>query len=389
MKNTERIFGLDILRAIAITTVVFYHSAPILSQLNYIPGIGRLIHSILALTEPLGILGVGLFFVLSGYLIGGILIRTYTNSDHYTIEEIKTFWVRRWFRTIPNYWFVLTVAIILYSLKGITTFDWTYIRYYLFVQNLWYKHPQFFPEAWSLAVEEWFYLSVPVILYLYSRIYKNITKQKVILKTVITYLATFLTIKIIFTSSIITNPLYFDWGVRKIVFFRLDAIAYGVLVAYLTKYHSDKLLKHKRSLLVLGITGLSILTAIHYVGIHPAIRLYQKSQGYRLFHNSFLITALSVSFAALIPYAANVARASNNLFGSFITFISKISYSMYLIHFTLILLPFWKPQYATVGNCIPIFILYWLLVFLFSWLLYKFIEEPGMRLRNKMTKAEG
>ena len=56
--------------------------------------------------------GVELFFVLSGFLIGGILIKTFQKDNSFGIKTISNFWIRRWFRTLPNYDLILILNII-------------------------------------------------------------------------------------------------------------------------------------------------------------------------------------------------------------------------------------------------------------------------------------
>ena len=109
--------------------------------------------------------GVSIFFVLSGFLIGGILIKL-LKENILNSKLIITFWVRRWFRTLPNYFLILIILILLDSIYNENFSFYSYKRYFLFSQNLFSKHPGFFPEAWSLSVEEWFYLLIPIIIFI-------------------------------------------------------------------------------------------------------------------------------------------------------------------------------------------------------------------------------
>src|SRR4051794_25447542 len=95
MKQVQRVYGLDILRALAILEVVYAHAF-------------RFTDSRLPFLYD----GVGIFFVLSGYLIGGILLKT-INTTEFRKENLLKFWYRRWWRTLPAYYFVL-VSIILF-----------------------------------------------------------------------------------------------------------------------------------------------------------------------------------------------------------------------------------------------------------------------------------
>ena len=135
-----RNFGLDLIRAVAILTVVFAHGDILIRK--FFPGAPFL----------WVIDGVDLFFVLSGFLIGTILIRIF-DGPKYTIGVILNFWKRRWFRTLPNYYLILfvNVIIVLVATGGFGEFSLDYV---VFLQNFRKPHPYFFEVAWSLAIEE-------------------------------------------------------------------------------------------------------------------------------------------------------------------------------------------------------------------------------------------
>ena len=153
---SHRVFGLDLMRAMAICMVLCSHILWI-----YEPNDG-IIKQLFAL---FGFLGVEFFFVLSGFLIGGILDGIYIN-DNYTIKSVMYFLKRRWFRTLPNYFLILIINIIItvtigYSLPKLGL-------YFVFLHNGFSKMPTFFPESWSLSVEEWAYIVLPFSLLLFS-----------------------------------------------------------------------------------------------------------------------------------------------------------------------------------------------------------------------------
>ena len=96
----KRVFGLDLMRALAILFVVIGHGGHLLEKANTnFPWI-KLID------------GVELFFVLSGFLIGGIIIKEFQNNGTFGIKQIFHFWKRRWFRTLPNHYLILILNII-------------------------------------------------------------------------------------------------------------------------------------------------------------------------------------------------------------------------------------------------------------------------------------
>ena len=104
--SNSRVFGLDILRALAILFVVLEHGNLLLPL-----QISSVIHFVI-------FDGVTLFFVLSGFLIGGILLKTLNKQDH-TPKTIFNFWKRRWFRILPNYFLILV-----HSQTSLVAFEW-------------------------------------------------------------------------------------------------------------------------------------------------------------------------------------------------------------------------------------------------------------------------
>ena len=92
----NRIFGLDIFSAFAIMLVVIGHGGFILKEtiLEGFPYF-RMIDE------------VDIFFVLSGFLIGGLLLKELNKSEKFKPSDLVQFWKRRWYRTLPNYYFIL------------------------------------------------------------------------------------------------------------------------------------------------------------------------------------------------------------------------------------------------------------------------------------------
>jgi peptidoglycan/LPS O-acetylase OafA/YrhL len=151
---------LDALRAFAVLAVLVGHFSPFGSKLH-------------ALTRfiDLGGLGVRLFFVLSGFLITGILLRSkrYCEDDHMPIlRAFRQFYARRVLRIFPLFYLVLGMAAILNIAPVRQTFAWHAVyltNFYMFFHG-WDDPTNHF---WSLAVEEQFYLVWPWVIFLVSR----------------------------------------------------------------------------------------------------------------------------------------------------------------------------------------------------------------------------
>src|SRR6201982_744806 len=146
-RNRERQPGLDLLRALAIIVVVIYHAALFGFKLP-----GRV--------DRFGWIGVDLFFVLSGYLIGGQLLAPLTRGP---AIDLWRFFVRRALRIIPAYFVILAVYAFLPSWREYPEMSplWKFV---LSVQNIGLHGGTAFSHAWSLAVEDQFYLLLPFLL---------------------------------------------------------------------------------------------------------------------------------------------------------------------------------------------------------------------------------
>jgi peptidoglycan/LPS O-acetylase OafA/YrhL len=151
-EHRQRQPGLDLLRALAIVVVVVYHTG--------IFGFA-LPHDI----HRFGWVGVDLFFVLSGYLIGGQLL---TQLCRHERLRLGRFYVRRALRIIPAYFTVLAVYFLLPALREFPTISpvWKFLTS---VQNIGLGGGTAFSHAWSLAIEDQFYLLLPLVLLVVSR----------------------------------------------------------------------------------------------------------------------------------------------------------------------------------------------------------------------------
>jgi len=141
------------LRAAAIIMVVIYHVVQM--SPHPLPA--------LTLVTRFGQYGVDLFFVLSGWLIGGLY---WDEHNRFGSVELRRFWLRRWLRTIPPYLAVLPVAWLAAWLARHEVFN---LGYFVFLQNYYTEIP-FYVVSWSLCIEEHFYLLMPLLLMLTFRL---------------------------------------------------------------------------------------------------------------------------------------------------------------------------------------------------------------------------
>lgn len=368
--DSNRVFGLDILRAVAILCVIFGHGNLLLPAKFHIVEYD----------------GVSLFFVLSGFLIGGILIKELEKGI--SRNSLMEFWKRRWFRTLPNYFLILTILALprLFLRKDLALID--IAKYYIFSQNLFTPHPEhFFPEAWSLSVEEWFYLVVPVVTFALIKICRLQPKTSIL--TMILALTLSITLVRFITYINLTNVEMSDmriWDLvfRKRVITRLDSLMFGVLGAYCKFYYSDFWRKFRNK--IVFVTGLLLVI------MGPAWHLLLPKAVYPIFLYVFSFTVTSIGTLMLLPFLSNVKKGSGAVY-KIITTISLISYSAYLLNLTVVqgsILPRIKWLYLSDGNGLIAlrYVCYWLITLGFSLILFKYFEQPMMKLRDKKQPPE-
>lgn len=147
--TSTRLPGLDTLRALAILLVFAYHYQ------GFVSG-----EATFGWASELGWTGVDLFFVLSGYLIGHQLLRTAASPSGLSLPR---FWARRLMRTVPAFWVVLALYLVFPALMGGREPP-PWWRFVSFTQNIQLIPGTAFSHAWSLCIEEQFYLVLPLLV---------------------------------------------------------------------------------------------------------------------------------------------------------------------------------------------------------------------------------
>ncbi|HSW97589.1 MAG TPA: acyltransferase [Candidatus Saccharimonadales bacterium] len=356
----KRNFGLDVLRASAIIFVLFNHI------LNYF----ITFHRSTIIGDIIGILGVEIFFVLSGFLIGRILLTNFTPGMSRHI--LKKFYIRRWFRTLPLYYCLLIFFIILAAIAT-KKLDF-YFMHFVFLQN--FFSLKFFGVSWSLAIEEWFYLLVPLFLLLSYKL-KFFTKKTMVF--LLFLIISIISIRVVYI--LLFHPTFDD--IRKHVFLRFDSLLIGVFLAGI-KMHVPHVYKHLNKLLfpIISFGAMGIIAywyMIYYVqiGLNPPF-----------FVTAFSLPLISILIALVIPFFEvstfiNTKMHSFTLLRQTILWVSIFSYSVYLIHVDI----FYRLKDAFPKTSAVIMLPVALsLTFLGAFLLYRYIEKPFMQMRERFAE---
>jgi peptidoglycan/LPS O-acetylase OafA/YrhL len=321
-----RILALDGLRGAAILLVVVWHYFYFYPDPNHHPT--ALLPKLYVYFErciAAGWSGVDLFFVLSGFLIGGILLEVRTSPSYF-----GTFYLRRFFRIIPVYYAWIALYILLFLgfafARHADTLGEPKIWYevgaqFVFFQNLGFVHysgvgSAWFTATWSLAVEEQFYLVAPVIVrWLTSRVLFWLLILVVLLAPLLRVLVHYY---LPTTTSL--DPAYILMPCRA------DSLAIGMLVAFLwRKPQSHKWLEDHRRILyrLFGVFLTGVLVLGTYWPSSGSIAMQSVGYSWLAIFFALLLLLTLVNPAGHIASLASM-RALREL--------GNVSYCLYIIH---------------------------------------------------------
>ncbi|RIV19680.1 acetyltransferase [Alicyclobacillaceae bacterium I2511] len=306
--------GLDGLRALAVLAVIAYHL-----HVSWAPG---------------GLLGVGVFFVLSGYLITDLLLAQWERHQRL---NLKDFWLRRARRLLPALWVMLVGVVVwatLWSPSLLSSLRGDVLAAFFYVSNWWYifHHVSYFARfgppsplghLWSLAVEEQFYLFWPLGLTFFLR--RSSRKGPLLAWTLV--LAT--------ASALAMALLYQPGGDPNRVYYGTDTRAFSLLIgaALAIVWPSRKLTSHvtwsmRWTLDVVGFAGVTAILLL--IG---GTNQYQTS----LYRGGMVL--LSVAAALAVASLAHPASDVGKVLGCKpLKWLGMRSYGIYLWHYPVIVL---------------------------------------------------
>lgn len=357
-----RVAELDGMRALAILLVVAWHYLGV-------PGGPE---SMRWRIFWIGHTGVDLFFVLSGYLITGILLRNAGASNYFS-----TFYLRRSFRILPIYFGMVAIYLVGRQFDGgmKVLFDgtlpwWSYI---LGIQNIWMTIQQTFGATWlgatwSLAVEEQFYLLFPLVVYL--------TSPRTLLRILIALLV------LCPIGRTIAFSLGDQFGSYVLMPLRADILAIGALIAWLEIFGSVSPLMRTAVRIVFWLATCFFPTFVWFFGqsnFHMAV--WGRSYLVVLFGSMIFMVLNSRGATLLTPLRSRAAG-----------FFARISYALYLVHSPVLVLTFAlvhsAPDHAIRGGILLTACAFAIAV-LICWVSYLLIEGPLIRMAHERFRYVG
>ncbi|NIG52992.1 acyltransferase [Chitinophaga sp. Cy-1792] len=363
MQLKARLHGLDHLRALAIFLVFIFHYGPLSAYPPWLADFSRF-----------GWTGVDLFFVLSGYLIASQLFAAYQEQENISL---KNFYIKRFFRIIPPY---LLVVAIYFLIPGAREREapaplWKYLT---FTQNLGLDLSKqgTFSHAWSLCIEEQFYLLLPLVILI-------LIKTKTLHKGwwLIPALSLAGAGLRIWSWHTFVEPAGDDWWIiwYKWIYYptctRLDGLLAGISIAAMLHFKplfSRRLQEYSYLFLTAGIL---ILTAAFFL-CKDQSTLAASVYGFPLVSVGYGC----IVFAAVSP--ANILYRHSSVITSYIAILS------YLIYLTHKIVNHLVQDFMTTRgfekNSLPTFLVAVTACVLVAVLLRQLIEKPAALLRKKL-----
>jgi peptidoglycan/LPS O-acetylase OafA/YrhL len=329
--------------------------------------------------------GMDMFFVLSGFLIGSILLRSIETSGS---TQVKRFYVRRVFRTFPSYYIVLTYLVLTTALTASQRhnlpFEFTYLTNYR--SN--HRDEIVMPWGWSLALEEQFYLAVPLLFVTLRKIRSDVGRLSFLVGL---WSLGFFTRLVLYLQpfGIGAHTAFVDMYIRTHT--RFDTLVCGIILAYVHARWRRPItawLDGPRARAALALPSLACLWILLQPGMfgQSAVRLVE------VFSWGTLTSLMYFGWVLLVLHGGDgwVHRA---LSAPIFRRIATLGYGVYLVHIPVcyaLIAPAAKALNragVSMAAVWPVSVL--LLVatsLVFAYVLHVLVEKPSLRVRDQLAR---
>jgi peptidoglycan/LPS O-acetylase OafA/YrhL len=367
--QAHRSGAIDILRAIAVLLVMGRHMVlPPETPANG-SAMRALVGTVMRGWNRGGWIGVDLFFVLSGFLVSGLLFR-----EHQRFGRIsaKNFLMRRGFKIYPGFWVLIAVTAVVAMLTRHSLNPTAIISELAFVQNY---GPALWHHTWSLAVEEHFYLTLLIFLVFLSPrgasnpfrsvpiIFAGVALGELGFRIAITHWLPYADKTHLFPSHL-----------------RMDSLFCGVVISYFYHYHSASFMarawRNRRVLLSLGIALLAppFIFQLETTPFIPTVGL----------------TLCYLGSSCLMVAALTVAETRHPISRA-LAYVGSRSYSIYLWHLPvqLWLTPYGGRIFSTHFRWPVYFLSFFAVTILIGILMAIAVEFPMLTIRDRWFPSRG
>jgi peptidoglycan/LPS O-acetylase OafA/YrhL len=329
--------------------------------------------------------GMDLFFILSGFLIGSILLRSLEVSG---TQNIRRFYLRRILRTFPSYYVVLLYLVLVTPLTLAQRENLPYEFVYLtnfrplgrgFIVMFW---------GWSLALEEQFYLAVPLLFVLLHRL-KHTSRQIMLLAAL---MLTGLAIK---WGVYLSRDAWSDFELYGALYFRthtrFDALIAGVLLAFVHARYGERLTAWLREPLHRAMLAIPALTCL-WLLLVPGVFGAEHIQKVHIFAWGTITSAMYLPTLILLLHTDGPVQRF--LGAAWFRHVATLGYGVYLVHIPildLVMVPLARRmQHAHVPMTViwpTSLVLLMALSLVVAYAMHLLIEKPSLWLRDRLSRA--
>ena len=337
LQTNARNRGLDVLRGTAILLVFFNHvDSRTIPGFSIPEGFAKFVYWRI---KNLGCSGVDLFFVLSGFLISGLLFK---EIDETGGLRLARFWGRRAFKIIPSYYFLLLVLAVSGATGWLDSSSLAATGNSLFVHGLFFQNylaNTMNGPTWSLAAEEHFYLLLPLfLLFVRSRGAAKSDSRKFLFMIVLMLLLPLAFRVQRAFSGIQLNDF-------MLTHFRFDGLLFGVLCQWLIRTKSPlvAIIARHKSISILA-SGLLLLPVPFYARSHPF-----------MFTVGFSMAAMGYAILLLLTVSSEPGHWRKSWPAGAVAAVGIWSYNIYLWHYFLgeVRLPFYREAQRWITAQVP------------------------------------
>jgi peptidoglycan/LPS O-acetylase OafA/YrhL len=354
-----RLLQLDVLRVVAVFLVLGRHMSPCPPDLHW------LTQFVTGCWQKCGWVGVDLFFVLSGFLVSGLLFREFQHSG---VMDFRRFLIRRGLKIYPAFYCFLLVSSVFFAIKGDGIRPSALLCEALFVQNY---GASIWGYTWSLAIEEHFYLMLCLLFFVLLRLdrgrpFKHLTNI---------FLATAILVLLLRIVTSLTVP-YSKLTHLFPTHLRLDSLFFGVLLAYFFHFKPHRLEFVRRRKLIALVLSLALVSTSLVLGPEQP---FMRTLGLTFLYAGFGGCLLTSMYTDL-PRRGHLGRLL-----AAVGFVGTHSYSIYLWHFPALMVAE-KGVRRVLGESqayYPTFVVYLITSVAFGIVMAKVVEFPVLRLRDR------
>lgn len=371
---------LDGVRAIAILLVLWWHASQLAKDIS--PPLNDDMNAYF-IFSTLGAGGVSLFFILSGFLITGILMDTEADKNC-----LRKFYIRRSLRIFPLYYFMIVIlgfGALIFNAK----FDAGFFYYFFYIPN-WRSvflsgygmfndlNYLFYHHFWSLAVEEQFYLLWPILfLFLYRKTTAPFTMN-------VMWALVCLSIGIRFSMYYIFDQdwqFIFTWTLS-----RMGALVLGAILALGYQQSSDFFLKLDKLRAEYWFMYSIIAVGLSF--------LFIQLNGLTVANTIYITTFLEIAFFFLVAHVLCVETKKEEtlriiLHSNVMKKIAKLSYGIYLIHWpvmNVMQMGVRGYHFGYWGSHLVVLMGGFIISYVFAWVFYHLFEKSVLDLKHKFAE---